>query len=483
MKFCYTVILFYLNFNFNNFLCGANENSERNLKSSYQFRPVVSKLSPEIIAKKEIIQNKDGSISHGRFVHPTRMPIMMMNKPVPVAIPIYQIQNVPDAHKNQRFIMPTAMFKKSISNQQFNTNKMVPIKRASEEPKIIFSSPTLSIKTADISDFYRTKEFENLLKDYKFKVDIHKLPNIKQVMSILGTTDAENTISTIREILDTEEGMDLISGYLENNTDRIEDGEFYNIDEDKAIGEVFVSGASEIDSNHAQYQQYSLNTEKYSESWWEKLKSWFGLNQSTKIDSWNKDADILQKVVPVSNFAQGQRYIGKFLSPTANRNQEIYPPFKIFNSSNIKLLETKPIEDIPTLPTIQVSEKQFSEIIEALNLKKLPDNNSIRLHPLKTITKSPYPSAPIVAASEYKVADKYLPSYSDENIKRNFDTNAQPIRASKTYFSAPSIVHSATPDAVQLVETVLKGSQENAEAKTDDVNNVSDLTSIGSKEN
>lgn len=327
-------------------------------------------------------------------------------------------QSLPDIHKNQRFVQPKPVLRANQKLvQPFPAQQHLPIKKAFEtSPVIVPSSPLLSIKTAAISDFYYTKEFQDLLKEFNIKVEVQKLPSIDDVMSILGTENAEETLSSIRDVAKSREGMELIKSYLDQNTDR-EDGEFYNYDDDVGAGEIQVDGSEDNRSYQApQYEVRPINSAPpanppyitnsnnpsinsisvkpstplpsrpfttgtltgTANSWW-RPTSWFSSAPSTKVDSLKKDSEILKNVVniPTSGSVwENIQYLGKFLTPTSDESV----PIKKVTSDPRSFIVQQPSfssinQESKYLPTVRMTEAQFQEMVKTLRLTPMNGQN------------------------------------------------------------------------------------------------------------
>lgn len=384
-----------------------------------------------------------------RFIHPTRMAILMQphhqqpkTNPASVQAPTNVQQNgpkivmkplvpttnlspsitlktkeqsLPDIHKNTRFVQPRPVQKQLI--QTFNPQQHLPIKKAFDTaPLIISSTPILSIKTAPISDFYYTKEFQNLLKEFNINVEISKLPPISDVMAILGTDNADETLNSIHDVAKSKEGMELIKGYLDQNNDR-DDG-FYNYDEDVGTGEIQVKGGSEdvnlVQNFEAPQPQYNSQQPIYripsnsqfpstpntlssttgtltgsGNSWW-RPTTWFSSSPSTKVESLQKDAEILQKVVPKPGSVwDGLNYIGNFLTPSSKDSVPINPPFNVVSTPRHFVVQnpfthSSSNDNQKVMPTVRMTEAQFQDMIQAL---KLTPMQALRAQPAPTFTQ------------------------------------------------------------------------------------------------
>lgn len=432
-----------------------------------------------------------------RFVHPTRMAILMnQNQPQQqqrlnplqqqnmktvqpqiiqqqpqvskiIMRPIMQTQNpsiilrtkdqaLPDIHKNQRFVQPTPLQRTTQRTyvQPFNTQQLLPIKKAFEtSPSLIESAPVLSIKTASINDFYFTKEFQSLLSEYKIKVDINKLPPITDVMAILGTDNAEETIHSMRDVASSKEGLQLIHSYLDQNTDRIEDHEFYNYDEDIGTGEILVNGLQGTnynekfkaptlneEFNNNQYNSFAnhnynlpndqpkaisnhhvvnvptrattTGTITGSETSWWRPTTWLSSSEPARDNSMQTDSEILQNVVAKNTGSVWDTfgYIGKLFRSPSSETVSINPPFQVSRQDVVK----QPVRNVHSLgvggqkilPTVQMTEAQFQHMIHTLKLRPITPQH-LRSTPVDNYHH--YPSAtfsqfPIVNAQKTKVA-------------------------------------------------------------------------------
>lgn len=284
-----------------------------------------------------------------------------------------------------------------------------------------------SIKTASLDKFYDTKEFNDLLKEYKLNIEKNKLPDIRDVAAFLGTSNSEETYKEIRDFASTEDGLDIIKSYFEQNSasDRMDD--IFNIQPKASMF-------------HSSDSDYKTNTEHNENgSWWDKLIKWFGLSQSTKIDSVKNDVDIFSTIVPISNSVpKNVKYIGNVFKPSPNTKIPINPPFKVFNSHSINLSNQPYTVDVKTLPTIRMTEHQYDEMMKSVNLnsQKLARNEAMR-------------RAEDSSDKEF-IEDQFKPS----EIKRSFSTQSQPMR--HTSYDLPTGSHyKANPDYIDKISKIL----------------------------
>lgn len=414
-------------------------------------------------------------------------------------------QALPDIHKNNQFVAPNirAIKPKFSTVSIFNSQQALPIQKKSldESPTVIFAPKIFSIKTAPIAKFYETIEFDDLLREYGIKVDIKKLPAITDVMAILGTNNAEETLKGIREVINTKDGKEIISSFLDHSFDRVEDDEFYEYDEDARVGEINVG--EYIGSPHIvktmQFQQPVPSVEAIrasssgtltgteQSSWMWNPISWFrNLGLSTKIESSKTDSEILKKAVGQDNVLDSMKYIGRFLKPVSKESISIRP---IFKNSNTEL------------PPIKLTEEQFQDMIYKLKLvpiaqqvsniehKTMPILNFTAPKPAPTIAPSTLEnitfkkfSEPIIVQNSHNISqrsdDISSPSHlqvSDDKdlknpeetlalpqIKRNFIPISEPQRSAPYDFTATGIVHRINP------EEVLKYSRSLSEVSNDE---------------
>lgn len=424
-------------------------------------------------------------------------------------------QPLPDIHKNHRFVTPKPSVRmvQKPQIQPFNPQQQLPIKKAFDvSPAVISSAPLLTIKSAQIADFYYTKEFQDLLKEFNIKVEINKLPAITDVMSILGTENAEETLAGIRDVAKSKEGMELIKSYLDQNTDRVEDDEFYNYDEDVGAGEIQVDGSEDIQSYQAPQQSYGApqqqneipsdnrpplvfpfenslpilfpqtpyvvpsrpsttgtltGTGSSGRSWW-KPNTWFSSTPSTRIESLQKDASILKNVVPLGGVQENFQYIRNFLTPTSSETVPVEFPRRTIVQQPLRFQHSSVIEpDTPVMPTVQMSEAQFQDMIKTLKLTPMnrqqvqkPVNQPI-LVPQKVeetkfqspINVQPYKTGiPLPSTFEQQPKQPQpsleLPEASKVENRRNFISISEPQRAAPYDFIATGRIHQANPDEV-----------------------------------
>lgn len=424
-------------------------------------------LTPEHIEMMhDELQRRADTNAPLRFVPPTKMSQAKFTttSQSPSATNT-QEQALPEIHKTHRFVTPTPFPKTSTINPLiYNQQQALPIKRNSE-PNLI-SAPTLSIKTADISEFYSTKEFNDLLKEFKLKVSHSKLPDIQDVMSILNTENAEETLKALREVASSSEGMQLISSYLEAS-DRVEDDEFYNYHEDGdnvgviQAGDYHLNHNGILQSDDASQYDFSpvKNPISVTESWWQQPFSWlgFGSSQSTAVESVQKDAEILGKVVKQpENLADPFSYARNFFTPA---NRDIVPIESLNNLDNLQ-----------ALPTIRMTEEEFEKMVQELHLRPIyPKITTTTPAPLALVNEEL--STPIFeqtsvfenpinvavdVTEEIDIPDPQIPQrirpvppqLSEYENRRSFESISEPIRHSAIE-SRTGKVYKVDPDVVQ----------------------------------
>lgn len=304
-------------------------------------------------------------------------------------------QSLPDIHKNQRFVQPKPV---QSFTQPFNPQQQLPIKKAFDEQDFIEPpTPLLSVHTASIDDFYFTKEFQELLKEFNIKVDISKLPPIHDVMAVMGTENGPETIKAIEEVANSGEGMELIKMYLDQSEG---DDEFYNYDDDVGAGEIQVGGTEDVKHVQPYVRQEGIPSQHTvpspdsvpratttgtltggGRSWW-KPSSWFGGSaKSTKLDSLKKDIDIIQNVVPATGTENYLQYWRKLILPAPNSAVPINPPFNVDGSPRrvyisggqipVQFNNPTNIDGAQVMPTIRLTEAQFQDMVEKLKLQPM----------------------------------------------------------------------------------------------------------------
>lgn len=485
------------------------------VKSDVQNGLIYSNLPPEYLVllpgvndHKEV-NRRNGEDVPARFVHPTRMAILMQPhlqqsvntqqklpqigaiKMQPVNVqpnqqlgpkivmkPFVQTtklsptitlktkeQALPDIHKNQRFIpmKPLQNIATKPFSQTFNTQQQLPIKKVFDESRSRpEQAPLISIKSAPLEDFYYTKEFNDLLNKFNIKAELSKLPPISDVMAILGTENAEDTLSAIHEVTDSKEGIDLIRSYLDQSEDQKVGDEFYNYDEDVGAGEIQVDGSEgvphiqaypnqqyvppavfPVSSGNIQQSQSSVaaSTTGGEKSWW-KPTTWFSSGTSTRIDSLKKDAEILKNVVPNGSFMQNVNYVRKFITPLSNDKVPINPPF---NVGRRRIFMQTPLnapigDDTQTLPTIQMTEAQFQDMVEKLRLTPVhvPSHRAQQHFQPQPLIAS---RAPVATTSTPESTTKSPQTTSTESSVENQKTFESPIivKPSSTGISRGSV--------------------------------------------
>lgn len=426
---------------------------------------------------------------------------------------------LPDIHRNNRFVQQKPL-QRPVQIQPFSPRQQLPIQK-----KIFETAPSsvISIKNTEITKFYTTKEFQDLMQEFNIKADVTKLPDIKEVMGILGTDNAEDTLKTIREVANSKDGIELIKSFLEYNNDRVEVDEFdfYEYEDDNRAGEIIVSDKVETFKAPANNQQvinlpvqgqqqavrynYIPATALVDErralatttgeatgagaSWW-KPYTWFNSGISTKLDTLQKDAEILKNVLPKSESVWDRfNYVSHFFSANPSHNSIPIPPqFQVLAPGQGQLPQAVRLYSIQTphtLPTLKMTEAEFAQFMGNLQAKQRPTpapignpaiapaqqqyqfNDSIMV-PNKPAfeQKQSLPKIPQQKQSfeeprdEIRLPQKYLevPRESREpEIKRNFISSSEPQRATPYDFTATGRLGRANPDAVRALVMANEG--------------------------
>lgn len=425
----------------------TDENPISEAKKDFQTGITYSQLPPQYVSmlpgvNQHLIQNRIALQQPIRYVQPQNRPIaplplqkqpmqtiaqqkptqkIVMNQPIrmPPVAAIHQTSapqfqrgrdpQLPDIHKHNRFVQQKPIQQRPVQIQPFSPRQQLPIQK-----KIFETAPgsVISIKNTEITNFYSTKEFQDLMKEFNIKADVNKLPDIKDVMGILGTSNAEDTLKTIREVANTKDGMELIKSFLEYNNDRIEVDEFdfYEYEDDNRAGEIIVSDKVEsfkIPENIQQVKNLPVQGQQQavrynyipasalvderralasttgeatgSEASWWKPYTWFNSGISTKFDILQKDAEILKNVLPQSESVWDRfNYVSHFFSPTPSRNSiPISPPFQVLapgQGQPPQAVRLYSIQAPQTLPTLKMTEAEFAQFMGNLQnkLKPLP---------------------------------------------------------------------------------------------------------------
>lgn len=432
-------------------------------------------MHKELQTRSDVSQNEaiNVNVDPVRFVKPTKMMAIVngqnvANQPSIVMRPILprpenfnQEHFLPDIHKTQEFSTPApvSIVTENPAVPLYNEQQSLPIKRVAEG---------LSVKTASISDFYHTKEFQELLNEFNLQIDIKQLPNIRDVMILLGTEDAEETLRVIREVADTQEGMDLILSYLKGNDQEENEDRYYNIYDDIGAGEIPVGDYSQnyinqfgneiLQSDDASQYNYSpvenpITATPAPLSWWQKPLSWFGFYsdaKSVRAEGIKSDTGVLEKVISDPGGLGPVEYVRNFLNPFGHRKEnEIKEPFKIDGTEESRLVSSEIYESPSTLPTIQMSEEDFEKMVKELRLTPInpPATTTTTLAPLVVETT---PQAETLESQPVTEKDTM-------NLAEVFEMLQLPIHDAETF-------EMTIPDP-QIPQKVTKPSEEKENAK------------------
>lgn len=307
-------------------------------------------------------------------------------------------QPLPEIHKNNRFVMPKPASQLGQQKSPFATNQQLPIKKSYENER-------RSIKNSPIEQFYETKEFHALLAEHKLKVDTKKLPPIADVMNVMGTTTAEDTLDTIRDVMGSPEGLQMIRDFIDTNEEETHGDKFYNYDEDNGVGEIKMPPVRHHPNLIPVYRQQlpvvqyrqpptvipSTSATEAPRSWW-RPSTWF--NSPPKNDQQETDAALLVKIVkiPQQNLPENISYVKNFIAPS---NQEIIidPPFKtgaeqVLSPSNPIYQNEGQLLGARIMPTVRMTEDQFRQMIKNLNLSPIQS-------PVQGFPRQVVPSIPV----------------------------------------------------------------------------------------
>lgn len=401
-------------------------------------------------------------------------------------------QLLPDIHKNQRFLPLKPVH--SVS-QHFNIQQQLPIKKAFD----IASPPQHSIKTAGLDDFYFTQEFQNLLKNFNIKVDIKKLPPISDVMIVLGTETAEETINAINEVAQSPEGMELIKTYLDHNTEKDNDDE-----SEGYAGEIQVqSGSDSVESFDVSHSNQGVRQNSYilkhsslnnptsttttgtltgqvnrsPNTWW-RPNTWFSSGQSTRVESLQKDVEILKKMIPAPGSpTQNLDYIRNFFTPASRHSipiELIGNPTRSAVKEPARFIHSSIFEETNMLPAVRMTETQFQDMVKALRLTPMNVQHTQKLqspsHSAVTRAPKKFLSPINVQSVSSGLSQQSLPlpstytkfeqsgtrdpqpilvsKISEQENRRSFVSASDPQRAAPYDFIAAGRIHQANPDEV-----------------------------------
>ena len=328
-------------------------------------------------------------------------------------------------------------------------------------------------------------------------------------MSILGTENADETISGIRNVVTSKEGMELITSYLDQNPDRVEDDEFYNYDEDVGAGEIQVGGSEGVQSFQLPQQSYGIPQKEYGvpnqeygipqyvvpqaptdvitpskvtttgtltgtgnsgKAWW-KPTTWFSSGPSTKVEALHKDSEILRNVVPIGGVRDNLLYVRKFLTPTSRDNIPLGEPRRVSMQQPLRFEHSSIIaSDAKFMPTVQMTEAQFQDMIKTLKLTPMNSQHLNKNLQQTVVAKNLNEGKEVKFASPINVpalnyetplrptlenkpeepkTDLVLPEeYPRKENRRNSVSFSEPQRATPFDFIATGRVHQANPDEV-----------------------------------
>lgn len=514
------------------------------VKNDVQTGLIYSQLPPEYLhlmsgINDHSIQRRDGASVLStdqlpltnppvRFVHPTRMAQLkpfhqtvqrQTSTPPPVSpkgpkivmkpnlSPSFTLktkeQPLPDIHRS-RFLIPKPTGPPSQHKSPFSTIQQLPIKKSYDNEN------HLSIKTAPIEKFYETREFQDLMNEFSLKLEIDKLPPIADVMNVLGTTTAEDTLDTIHDVMSSPEGLEMIRDFIDTNAEKNNGDDFYNYDEDVGVGEIkMTSPIRSFQPNIVPVHQYPIPVFRYRQpsvvtpsnvqpeeprTWW-KPSTWF--NSAQKSDSEQSNIEVLNRIVPLShqNLPENISYVRHFIA-APNQEIPIDPPFQtgarqILNRPITNYQNAAQLAGAKIMPTVQMSEDQFREMVDTLKLTPIRTplgrvhQQVIPVIPTKVMTNPPTTSttsttteipttissttpstttstttttlAPVTIAAIKKKSFLPLPSFSNpiENRRSFSFIPAGPQRVSPYDFTAAGKFHKVNPEEMLKQEEML----------------------------
>jgi hypothetical protein len=448
----------------------ANQTNPKQLEASESKAPILVPILP--VSGGAINPKPNPQIRNPLYPRYLQLPVKQpeeFNQQLEKSVPSFEGSNLsihekvveqelPHIHKQENFIPE----KSSEMNDENFDDLFSSILQPPIEKRAWFGEEN-SHEEREITNFYHSNEFKKLMKEYKLPYNIKKLPDIREVMSLLGTTTLADTISTLKEVAHTESGRELIRDYLNDDL-----GIGSDTDESRG-GEIIVSGESDKPSFSTKYlsqfpkvavpvhfiiPQKGLKspTEKIpdkiqtqKESLWGKLKHWVKLfisgDGSDTTNSVTETPKEIQDKFPGQKIQSVTYYIPEEVDTVKAQPK---PPVKDEIPGNIK--EMSPDEIIQSV-------SYFIPAEYATASSGSQGNNNIPGVEINEPGSLNFNQEPIKLTETFEVqpfGDYDIPiDVRGGNIRRNFEVASGPQRQSTDFDFVSGKVHKANPDAIE----------------------------------
>lgn len=213
------------------------------------------------------------------------------------------------------------------------------------------------------------QELVDLAREYGF-TDISRFPSLKQIGDLLGTTTQKETINTIKDLVSTQEGRDLIQKYIANG----DDNEVAASEIDENVEKAEAEAAKPVDDDEIKpaetnlFGNYVLHNGSPQQSFLTQIPLFGQIPPQTEHDMENVDTN-----TPSTSYSDRIVQWANFLNPATNR-QEI--PFHISDlKSNKDLNVVRPAvpNAVRPISTASVNSNPLSSLQNIPGVPAMPN--------------------------------------------------------------------------------------------------------------
>lgn len=295
-------------------------------------------------------------------------------------IPLSFVQNAPLVHQPTT---PTENRLLSKKQQTFNQPINVPEIQT-------FLNNGVSGNIQDVQPNEYPQELVDLAREYGF-IDISRFPSLEKIGNLLGTATQEETIETIKDLVSTQEGRDLIQQYIANG----EDNEVAASEVDKNVEKAEAEAAEPVDYDevkpaetnlfgnyvlHNGFPQHSFLTQN----------PLFGQLPPQREQYGTKNVNKIETTTPATSYSDRIVQWANFLNPATNRQEIPIPISDLESNKDLNYVnQSSALNVVRQIPTSSVNSNSWSPLQNIPGIPAMPNIYNLR-----------YPNAQLHVGSE-----------------------------------------------------------------------------------
>lgn len=218
------------------------------------------------------------------------------------------------------------------------------------------------------------QELVDLAREYGF-TDISRFPSLKEIGNLLGTTTQEETIDTIKDLVSTQEGRDLIQQYIANG----EDNEVAASEVDENVEKSEAEAATPVDDDEVKpaetnlFGNYVLHNGIPQHSFLTQIPLFGQLPpQTEQYDT--KNVDEVETTTSATSYSDSIIQWVNFLNPATNREEISIPISDLESNKDLNVVKQSSASNIvKQIPTASLNSNSWSPLQKVPGVFAMPN--------------------------------------------------------------------------------------------------------------